>query len=101
MSTRLEAAPSPRVRSRADLAEWIAVGCKPKTSWAEEVQDRLFTDPIYSVLGSTKQERKDRECLETLAAGERSGVRGHSGGSFGHCRHRLTWWVEPSGSRCA
>ena len=42
----------PTVKPEAEL--------KPKTSWAEEVQDRLFTDPLYAVLGSTKQERKDR-----------------------------------------
>ena len=44
--------PLPTIKPEAEL--------KPKNSWAEEVQHRLFTDPIYSVLGSTKQERKDR-----------------------------------------
>jgi penicillin-binding protein 1A len=44
--------PLPTVKPEAEL--------KPKTSWAEEVQDRLFNDPLYAVLGSTKQERKDR-----------------------------------------
>ena len=44
--------PLPTVKPEPEL--------KPTNSWAEEVQDRLFTDPIYAVLGSTKQERKDR-----------------------------------------
>ena len=44
--------PLPTVKPEAEL--------KPKNSWAEEVQDRLFTDPLYAVLGSTKQERRDR-----------------------------------------
>jgi penicillin-binding protein 1A len=33
---------------------------RPRNSWAEEVQDRLFTDPIYKVLGSTEKERKEK-----------------------------------------
>ena len=33
---------------------------RPRTSWAEEVQDRLFTDPMFRVLGRTVEERKDR-----------------------------------------
>ena len=44
--------PLPTIKPEAEL--------RPKNSWAEEVQDRLFDDPIYSVLGSTRQERKDR-----------------------------------------
>ena len=42
MSTRLEAAPSPRVRSRADLAGWIAAGCKPKEAWRIGTEHEKF-----------------------------------------------------------
>jgi len=42
----------PAIKPEAEL--------RPKTSWAEEVQDRLFTDEVYSVLGSTVDDRKDR-----------------------------------------
>ncbi len=42
MSTRLEAAPSPRVRSRADLADWIAAGCKPKDAWRIGTEHEKF-----------------------------------------------------------
>jgi glutamate--cysteine ligase len=33
MSTRQDGAPSPIVRSRADLIDWIAAGCKPAERW--------------------------------------------------------------------
>ncbi len=33
---------------------------RPRTSWGEEIQDRLINDPIYSVLGGTPKERQDR-----------------------------------------
>jgi penicillin-binding protein 1A len=46
-----EAEPLPTVKPEAEL--------RPKTSWAEEVQDRLFTDPLYAALGKTEKERKD------------------------------------------
>ena len=46
-----EAEPLPTIKPEAEL--------RPRTSWAEEVQDRLFTDPLYAVLGKTEKERKD------------------------------------------
>jgi penicillin-binding protein 1A len=45
------AEPLPTIKPEAEL--------RPKTSWAEEVQDRLFTDPLYDVLGTTPKERQD------------------------------------------
>ncbi len=42
MSTRQEAAPSPRVRSRADLSGWIAAGCKPKDAWRIGTEHEKF-----------------------------------------------------------
>jgi penicillin-binding protein 1A len=42
--------PLPSVPPVADL--------RPRTSWAEEVQDRLINDPRYSVLGATPSERE-------------------------------------------
>jgi len=44
--------PLPTIKPEAEL--------RPRSSWAEEVQDRLFADPIYAVLGSTEKERKQR-----------------------------------------
>jgi len=32
---------------------------RPATSWVEEVQDRLFTDPRFSALGATREEREN------------------------------------------
>ena len=46
------AEPLPSIKPEAEL--------RPRTSWAEEVQDRLFHDPVYAVLGDTVQERKDK-----------------------------------------
>ena len=45
-----ELEPLPTIKPEAEL--------RPRTSWAEEIQDRLFTDPIYKVLGATPAERK-------------------------------------------
>ncbi len=42
MSTRLEAAPSPRVRSRVELADWIAAGCKPADTWRIGTEHEKF-----------------------------------------------------------
>ena len=47
-----EAEPLPTIKPEAEL--------RPRSSWAEEVQDRLFTDPVYAVLGATEKERKER-----------------------------------------
>ncbi len=33
---------------------------RPRDSWSEEVQDRLFNDPMFSVLGDTVKERQNR-----------------------------------------
>jgi len=43
--------PLPTVAPAADL--------RPANSWVEEVQDRLFTDPRYSALGTTREEREN------------------------------------------
>ncbi len=45
------AEPLPTLKPEAEL--------RPKTSWAEEVQDRLFNDPMFEVLGKTPKERQD------------------------------------------
>jgi len=42
MSTRLEAAPSPRVRSRDELSGWLAAGCKPKADWRIGTEHEKF-----------------------------------------------------------
>ena len=42
MSTRQEAAPSARVRSRAELWEWMAAGCKPKDAWRIGTEHEKF-----------------------------------------------------------
>ena len=47
-----DAEPLPSVKPEAEL--------RPRDSWTEEVQDRLFTDPVYKVLGATEKERRDR-----------------------------------------
>jgi penicillin-binding protein 1A len=44
--------PLPTVPPTAEL--------RPRTSWGEEIQDRLINDPIYAVLGATPKERQDR-----------------------------------------
>jgi penicillin-binding protein 1A len=47
-----ELEPLPTVAPEAEL--------RPRTSWSEEVQDRLFHDPLYKVLGDTPAERRQR-----------------------------------------
>jgi penicillin-binding protein 1A len=47
-----EQEPLPSVKPEPEL--------RPRTSWAEEVQDRLFDDDVYSVLGATRTERQQR-----------------------------------------
>jgi len=44
--------PLPSIRPVADL--------RPRNSWAEEVQDRLITDPRFAMLGATPREREQR-----------------------------------------
>jgi penicillin-binding protein 1A len=44
--------PMPSIKPEAEL--------RPRTSWAEEVQDRLFHDDVYAVLGKTPAEREQR-----------------------------------------
>jgi penicillin-binding protein 1A len=46
------AEPLPTIKPAADL--------RPRDAWTEEVQDRLFHDPLYNVLGNTLQERQDK-----------------------------------------
>ncbi len=43
--------PIPSIKPRPDL--------RPTDAWVTEVQSRLFTDPIYSALGKTVQERQN------------------------------------------
>jgi len=45
--------PLPTIVPTADL--------RPANSWVEEVQDRLFTDPRFSALGTTREEREDEK----------------------------------------
>ncbi|MFA5882975.1 MAG: transglycosylase domain-containing protein [Acidimicrobiia bacterium] len=46
-----ELEPLPTLKPNEDL--------RPRDSWVEEVQDRLFNDPRYSALGATKEARQD------------------------------------------
>ena len=46
-----ENVPLPTIAPDSDL--------RPRSSWVEEVQDRLFTDPRFSVLGATREEREN------------------------------------------
>jgi membrane peptidoglycan carboxypeptidase len=46
-----EQEPMPSIRPSEDL--------RPRDSWVEEVQDRLFTEARFSVLGSTKEQRQE------------------------------------------
>ena len=46
-----DAEPIPSIPPLPDL--------RPRNSWVEEIQDRLFTDPRFSVLGTTKEEREN------------------------------------------
>ncbi|HSO95999.1 MAG TPA: transglycosylase domain-containing protein [Acidimicrobiia bacterium] len=45
------AEPLPTIKPQPDL--------RPTNAWVAEVQQRLFTDPLYAVLGKTVKERKD------------------------------------------
>jgi penicillin-binding protein 1A len=47
-----DAEPLPAIKPVAEL--------RPRNSWAEEVQDRLFHDPVFKVLGSTVKERRNK-----------------------------------------
>ncbi|MEX0666617.1 MAG: transglycosylase domain-containing protein [Acidimicrobiia bacterium] len=51
-AANLEPLPNPALKPPPEL--------RPRTSWGEEVQDRLFTDPIFEVLGSTPKERRQK-----------------------------------------
>ncbi len=42
MSTRQDGAPSPAVRSRADLVGWIEAGCKPSSKWLIGTEHEKF-----------------------------------------------------------
>ena len=42
MSTRQDGAPSPTVRSRANLVAWIAEGCKPREGWLIGTEHEKF-----------------------------------------------------------
>jgi len=44
--------PLPSIKPVAEL--------RPRNSWAEEVQDRLFHDPVFKVLGATVKERRTK-----------------------------------------
>ena len=46
MSTRLDGAPSPTIRSRDDLVAWIAAGEKPKADWLIGTEHEKF--PFYT-----------------------------------------------------
>ena len=50
VAARSEALPS--IRPRLDL--------RPRSSWVEELQDRLLNEPLYAVLGATPAEREER-----------------------------------------
>ena len=47
-----EAEPLPTIKPEAEL--------RPRSSWSEEIQDRLINDPVYKVLGDTPKERQGR-----------------------------------------
>ena len=47
-----EQEPLPSIKPEAEL--------RPRSSWAEETQDRLFHDDVYRVLGATPKEREQR-----------------------------------------
>jgi penicillin-binding protein 1A len=46
------AEPLPTIKPVAEL--------RPRDSWSEEVQDRLFNDPMFAVLGDTPKEREQK-----------------------------------------
>jgi len=69
MSTRQDGAPSPVVRSRADLVDWIAVGCKPDDKWRiDKKKEKIVfhTDDLSPV--PYEGPRGIRAILEALVA---------------------------------
>ncbi len=44
--------PLPTIKPEAEL--------RPRSSWGEEIQDRLINDPVYEVLGATPKERQGK-----------------------------------------
>ncbi len=69
MSTREEGAPSPLVRSRADLVDWIAAGAKPRNDWRIGTEHEKFvfhTDTLAPV--PYEGERSIRALMEALIA---------------------------------
>ncbi len=69
MSTRQDGAPSPVVRSRADLVDWIAAGCKPAENWrigTEHEKIVFHTDDLGPV--PYEGPRGIRAILEALIA---------------------------------
>jgi membrane peptidoglycan carboxypeptidase len=44
--------PLPAIKPQSEL--------RPRSSWTEEIQDRLFTDPMFAALGKTEKERRDK-----------------------------------------
>ena len=69
MSTRQDGAPSPVVRSRADLVDWIAAGCKPADQWrigTEHEKIVFHTDDLSPV--PYEGPRGIRAILEALAS---------------------------------
>jgi penicillin-binding protein 1A len=51
-AANLEPLPDPALKPPAEL--------RPRTSWGEEVQDRLLNDPMFAVLGDTPKEREEK-----------------------------------------
>ncbi len=69
MSTREEGAPSPLVRSRDDLIDWIAAGAKPRNDWRIGTEHEKFvfhTDTLTPV--PYAGERSIRALMEALIA---------------------------------
>jgi len=69
MSTREEGAPSPLVRSRDDLVDWIAAGAKPRNNWRIGTEHEKFvfhTDTLTPV--PYAGERSIRALMEALIA---------------------------------
>jgi glutamate--cysteine ligase len=69
MSTRQDGAPSPTVRSRAELVDWIAAGCKPAEQWrigTEHEKIVFHTDDLGPV--PYEGPRGIRAILEALVA---------------------------------
>ena len=51
-ATAARAEAIPTIRPNTDL--------RPRSSWVEEIQDRLVNDPVFSMLGDTPSEREQR-----------------------------------------